>query len=418
MESNALRCAKCGTEASERSLFCGSCGLRIRCKNCGEAWEEGASICVICGVVAGDSSERIRLSNPSNAQRNHLKYEETRTSRAFEADISDAATQNIGGFLAIFLNSGTGRQASRTANVPADSRIIDDPSEVNWDDDAQIVSEPIVPAIALTSPAPVQDRERDDLLKMFLARDETIELKETRLKAASLSDANKRLTYLSLLAFSRLLNKDRVRRSEIVDIIQKAKLYSNNSRKAMTDAIDLFLDDPDLVGLRPRGFELARKFLQDALDNSIAGTWNQATSSTKPSSSGKARDEASSGDGSSPIRRKLSPEPTKVVRGYIDAWKKQTQTGVNHEMVKKFSTVEQAIVAMWAIQIGSPEVKIVSSEHLHSFIEHEFVIKKNERSLRRAMEGDSEHFLKHSSTRFQLNPTGSEQAKRLVRIKK
>src|SRR5438045_1446254 len=103
-----MNCPNCNATLSDRGYFCQSCELQARCRSCREPLEPGAMECVECGTKLGasngDGKAAVKLFPPTElpAQRNILSYSEDRSTRRFEASLTDTAIQGLGEVLGDF----------------------------------------------------------------------------------------------------------------------------------------------------------------------------------------------------------------------------------------------------------------------------------------------------------------------------
>src|SRR6266516_4317429 len=95
-----MNCPNCSEQLSERGFFCKACAAQIRCMKCREPLEPAGLACVECGtrigetVDPGEGASTVAATQPAN--RNTLSYHEDRSSRRFEASLTDNAMNGLG----------------------------------------------------------------------------------------------------------------------------------------------------------------------------------------------------------------------------------------------------------------------------------------------------------------------------------
>lgn len=96
-----MTCPSCEAALSERRSYCKACGAQARCLGCRALLEPGAFACVECGVRCGEGKLQVigeGLHTPSSlaASRNTLSFYEDRSSRRFDASLTDHAMASLG----------------------------------------------------------------------------------------------------------------------------------------------------------------------------------------------------------------------------------------------------------------------------------------------------------------------------------
>ncbi len=95
-----MNCPHCAELLAERGFFCKACGEQARCMKCLAVLEPQAIACVECGTRIGQPVEAANgttahthsaLSATPAHNRNTLRYHEDRSSRRFEASLTDSA---------------------------------------------------------------------------------------------------------------------------------------------------------------------------------------------------------------------------------------------------------------------------------------------------------------------------------------
>ncbi len=170
-------CPACSAVLPARGFFCPQCLTQARCKSCGEVLEPGAKGCVVCGTPLGEGAATPAVAANGAADHrapNMLRYEETRTSRKLEANLTDNAVENLAGPINAIMAAGM-LGGQRTRRMPmADIIDTDEPLVIQHETihEAEIISRPIpaqAPVKALESPTPPSGDDR--LRALFRQKD-------------------------------------------------------------------------------------------------------------------------------------------------------------------------------------------------------------------------------------------------------
>src|SRR5258708_17302061 len=259
-----MDCPLCGVALAERGFFCKACAGQVRCKSCRELLEPTAIACVECGTRIGESNRQpmslpeLAVSSVQQPHRNTLSYEETRNNRTFHASLTDTAIQGLGGVLGdFFVQRGTAR-------VPSQA-----PSSLLKRD----LSLPSPPTIALTpengnstsvpdgsNPAGPNGTGLAGITRIFSLNGETLELADNRLKAKTLADYLKRLTYLFLYAHE-LHGHSSVSSEQLKEVLRANKAWDRygNAGRWLAKRIGLANDGDDRIKLTTKGREDASR---------------------------------------------------------------------------------------------------------------------------------------------------------------
>jgi len=161
-----------------------------------------------------------------------LRYEETRTSRKLEANLTDNAVENLAGPINAIMAAGM-LGGQRTRRMPmADIIDTDEPLVIQHETihEAEIISRPIpaqAPVKALESPTPPSGDDR--LRALFRQKDGHLYLYETRLKGTSRLESARRLIYLRLLYAQQIEQHGEVSREELLALVKNAGWFDINN---------------------------------------------------------------------------------------------------------------------------------------------------------------------------------------------
>lgn len=276
-----MNCPHCSEVLSERGAYCKACAGQARCMNCREVLEPGAAACVECGTrieqTGHDAHQNVAQDVPAlSPNRNTLNYSEDRSSRKFEASLTDSAMHGLGDvFAELFAQRGVGRVAvSGVARTLTKNTFIEAKNLPPAEHEAET---PVVETKQL-----VQSPEKDRALKIFCINGETIELVDNRLKAKSAADYYKRLTYLFIYAQELLLGKNLAPKSELIIVLKEAKVYDANCRFWLKQKKGFTVDAEERMKLIAGAREQAIKALDETLDNNLPDDWNPDTKAAKP----------------------------------------------------------------------------------------------------------------------------------------
>lgn len=274
-----MNCPNCNEQLSERGFFCQTCAIQVRCIKCKEPLEPAAKACVECGMKIGGA-----ISTPENGtasfltNRNTLTYREDRNSRAFDASLTDAAIEHLGGvFGDLFLQRGATRTGIQTRTMSSPDAVPEQTSLPLPESTALNIKQPVAPATPTPATLPV-DKER--MLKIFAENGEKLELRDIRLKAKNGAEYHRRLTYLFLYAHE-LLGRSTTPRSELTTIFNEAKVMNSNSRTWLGKRVGFTVDPDGRTKLREGAREEAVKFLDEIGDPNIEDEWNPDTRAVK-----------------------------------------------------------------------------------------------------------------------------------------
>jgi hypothetical protein len=274
-----MNCPNCSETLSERGTFCKACGAQARCIQCKELLELGAFACVECGAHVGKVVDGVNgtVTQPRPvvseipANRNTFNCHEDRSSRRFEASLTDSAMHGLGDvFGELFAQRGVGRAIS-----PGGLRTFT--KEVALDATKQLMPAEPEPPSPQANGAQKLSPEKERLLKIFTVAGEIIELAENRLKAKSAADYYKRLTYLFIYAQEILLGRSSAPKGELMAVLTAAKVNNGNCRFWLGKKNGFTVDSEDRMKLIAGAKEQAIKTIDEMLDSNVPDEWNPDT---------------------------------------------------------------------------------------------------------------------------------------------
>ena len=293
-----MNCPHCVAPLSERGSFCKACGRQVRCMSCRALLETDAIACVECGVTIGEAGATLSETKPDAAAvppgRNTLSFQEDKNNRRFEASLTDAAMQSLGGvFGDLFAQRGMVRLPPQIAGVPGrhapvvNSETLALPPTVETADVMDVPT--VMPPVAAI---PYPDKEK--IAAFFSSNGEKLELIDNRLKSSSGADYLRQLTYFFLYAHE-LHGRMSVPERDLNIMLTAAKMMdaSGNTRRWLRSRVGIGDEGDGNVKLNNVGRDAAKKTLRDALDTNIVVAWNPDSAAGKPktpkSSKGKGK---------------------------------------------------------------------------------------------------------------------------------
>lgn len=275
-----MNCPNCSEELSERGYFCKSCGAQARCLQCKELLEPAAKACVECGTRIGEgksvdganSASREAATTAMPPHRNTITYREDRNSRDFQASLTDASMQNLGGvFGDLFAQRVGGRVVHQqgTHLFSKEEPIIDHAKAIAAPADAPGAA----PASGHPSASAPPTTDLQRISEIFRANADALELIENRLKAKSGMDYVRRLTYLFLYAHE-LHGRQWTPRADLFAVLKEAKVLDPNARNWLKGKKGFRVDAEDRLQLIQAGREEAQKALTEVLDPNVSDDWN------------------------------------------------------------------------------------------------------------------------------------------------
>ena len=283
-----MTCPSCSQELAERGAFCKWCGAQARCTSCKEVLEPQAKACVECGILVGtplDVGKADHAKTLASAltelpvNRNTITWREDRNTRDFQASLTDASMQTVGGFFGELFANRVGRamqpvmsrfQTRDAATVEITQPQLPPPEpEQQQDQSAQAGS------------TPTNGQAKEQLLKIFNLQGQVLELSDDRLKAKSAADYYKRLTYLFLYAQEVLLGRTSTPRSELSTVLTAAKINNGNCRFWLGQKKGFTVDAEDRMKLVTGSREQAIKVVGEILDSDLADQWHPDTRTAK-----------------------------------------------------------------------------------------------------------------------------------------
>ena len=273
-----MNCPKCSAALAERGSFCKACGAQARCRNCKDVLEPDAVACVECGTLVGGGSTANGTAAPDPtdgapaglpANRNAITWREDRNSRDFQASLTDASMQTVGGFFGELFANRVGKPS------PSMSRLFN--REPNGID----ITHQILPPGQETQhdpppPPPPPAAETDDKVrigKLFRENGQTLNLIDRRLKAKNGQEFTRRLAYLFLYAHE-LHGRFVVPRADVVAVMKEGKIWDSNASFWLNKKIGFKVDAEERMELLGEGRDEAKKYLVEALDPNVPDEWS------------------------------------------------------------------------------------------------------------------------------------------------
>ncbi len=255
--------------------------------SCRALLETHAVACVECGVKIGGTGTTSTSTSPEAAAvpsgRNTLSFQEDKNNRRFEASLTDAAMQSLGGvFGDLFAQRGGVRLSPQIPSAPGrQARVVEGamlaiPSAVETSD---VMDAPTVTPPAAANP----NSDKDRIAAFFSNNGEKLELIDNRLKASSGADYLRQLTYLFLYAHE-LHRRMSVPERDLNIMLNAAKMMdeSGNARKWLRTRVGIVDEGEGNVKLNAGGRDAAKKALGEALDTNIVVAWNPDSAASKP----------------------------------------------------------------------------------------------------------------------------------------
>jgi hypothetical protein len=272
-----MNCSHCGVELSERGSFCKACAGQVRCVSCRALLEPGAMACVECGkrVEAAESHTAEPHAGVSAAlapNRNSLTFHEDRNSRRFEASLTDGAMQGLGDvFGELFAQRGVGKASTVVRHFPRETAT----KELGLPQGVPAAETTNTAPAAPTAVAAVASDDQARVLKLFHLNGDKLELIDNRLKASKQADYVKRLTYIYLYAHE-CHGRGSIPAGDVRDVLRSAKVLdtSGNANRWLLRRVGIADDGDDRLKLTVVGREAAIAVLNEALNPTIADTWN------------------------------------------------------------------------------------------------------------------------------------------------
>lgn len=429
-----LSCFKCQTTLPEHGKFCPSCGIQVRCKSCQDLLLPNARMCVECGtpVENDNSSQPVDGANTAKPNEttgiitravNTLEFEETPKRRYLVTRLTDEAIDSLSNPLAAFMGGRVGalgaknRRTSNQDAVAADDRqqslLLDGYIEPTGQDQNDVID--VEPSVS--KPASIANAEEKKLKEIFRYKDKTLKLIDSRLKANNQMDFVRRLTFLFLYAHE-LEGRETVPHKDLVAVLNDARVYDTfgNARNWIKNSPELLIEADD-IGLSVPGRERAREVIAQLLDDKIDGTWtlaNLSRASGAKSSGANAKDGA---QGSKSGQRKAG-RSSKVETEWIPKWKALKLNIDGQQLLKDRTNAQIGLFGLWAIRkaMGDDAGKIVSDDLLSKFLYQAFEVKKDSRSLNRALKAKDmkDKVLHVGGTQFQIVSSGMKDAEQMA----
>lgn len=353
-------CPACNAALPARGFFCPQCLTQARCKSCNELLEPNAKGCVVCGTPLGEgvvTTAAAANGAVDNHAPNMLRYEETRSGRKLEANLTDNAVQNLAEPINVILAMGTGMGSARNRRTTmvdvneADDQILVIQTDVHETEPTQR----LLPAPTVQLRAPSQLPEDERLRALFREEDGRLHLHENRLKGRSHLDQARRLIYLRLLHAHLFEDKEQLALEEINAIIQRAGWLNAKTLSRIFEKTQDFVIDGDSIGLRPAGHDTARAILKDVSNEKLIQPQYDG-SRGKGGKKTAGGGEKAEGDDKKSARR--AGTKLQSAASWLPEWKKLNllPAGKVYDTLKDRPILDQGIFGLWAIRrtVGEP----------------------------------------------------------------
>ncbi len=275
--STILSCYNCHQPIPEKLTyyFCSKCLSQVRCKSCGELLDKDDLGCSNCGNPIIQKQE-------VNKAVNSIEFEQKGNNRRFVANFTDTVGENLVASLGgLFLGNGTFQKPIQNPFVQTKSAQLPPSNTTNsTKNDSQFED-----AIVLD---PSNEDINGLLVKIFEAEDEKISLINSRVKHSGKRDQAIRITLLLLYAYT-LTGKKQVKRSEVVDILQRAAVYDNNYIGWLSKCDEIKKVDGELLELNLPGKDAAVEILKEFGNPSIEKGSVQFSALSGKASKGRAK---------------------------------------------------------------------------------------------------------------------------------
>jgi hypothetical protein len=405
----SLQCPACTAPLPERAYFCAACAAPVRCKHCQELLELNARACIMCGAPLGTNGAK-PANDPTMPVMNTFELEEDPKSRTVRLRLTDHAVANVGEALSyVFADRITTRHRPSTA-----TRIVqhtdgaapplllppDPATEETTDDDNS------TPTTAATTPATEPSSDEARLRHIFEHQGEDLRLEEDDLKAVSLQDYARRLTYLFLYAHE-LEGRKPLAYDALKKILETAKVWDPNTRYAVQHKLALEIQD-NTIRLKKAGRTSAIQALDEILNpNHPSPGWTPETRTR----SSKAGNDAKASGGKPGRKRSTQGED------WAKQWEKHAEHINGHFALKDKKVPDKVILALWAIhKVGG---KAASARYVQRFIKAAFSYDEKERTIAMALQRKTaDDLVIKTEGGYKLTPTGTKHADALAKAAK
>ena len=284
----SLQCPTCTAPLPERAYFCAACAVPIRCKHCQELLEPNARACIMCGTLIGGNGAK-PTTDPTGPVMNTFELEEDQKSRTVCLRLTDHAVANVGEALSyVFADRLTTRnRPSTTSHILQHTDLATPPLLLPPDSATEETTENANGTATIPAAEPASDQAR--LRLIFEHEGDDLRLEEDDLKADSLQDYARRLTYLFLYAHE-LEGRKPLAYDALKKILETAKVWDPNTRYAVQHKLALEIQD-NTIRLKKAGRTSAVQALDEILNpNHSTPGWTPETRTrnSKAGNDGKA----------------------------------------------------------------------------------------------------------------------------------
>lgn len=405
----SLQCPACTAPLPERAYFCAACAAPVRCKHCQELLEPNARACIMCGTPLGSNGAK-PSTDPTGPVMNTFELDEDQKSRTVRLRLTDHAVANVGEALSyVFADRITTRhRPSTTSHVtlrtdPATPPLLLPPERATEDATENANGAATTDATEPTA-EPASDQAR--LRHIFEHDGDGLRLEEDDLKADSLQDYARRLTYLFLYAHE-LEGRKPLAYDALKRILETAKVWDANTRYAVQHKLALEIQD-NTIRLKKAGRTSAIQALDEILNpNHSSPGWTPETRTRN----GKVCNDAKAAGGKPGRKRSTQGED------WAKQWEKHAEHLNGHFALKGKKVPDKAVLGLWAIhKVGG---KAASARYLQRFIKAAFSYDEKERTIAMALQRKTaDDLVIKTDGGYKLTPTGTKHADALAKAAK
>jgi hypothetical protein len=363
----------------------------------------------MCGTPLGSNGAK-PSTDPTGPVMNTFELDEDQKSRTVRLRLTDHAVANVGEALSyVFADRITTRhRPSTTSHVtlrtdPATPPLLLPPERATEDATENANGAATTDATEPTA-EPASDQAR--LRHIFEHDGDGLRLEEDDLKADSLQDYARRLTYLFLYAHE-LEGRKPLAYDALKRILETAKVWDANTRYAVQHKLALEIQD-NTIRLKKAGRTSAIQALDEILNpNHSSPGWTPETRTRN----GKVCNDAKAAGGKPGRKRSTQGED------WAKQWEKHAEHLNGHFALKGKKVPDKAVLGLWAIhKVGG---KAASARYLQRFIKAAFSYDEKERTIAMALQRKTaDDLVIKTDGGYKLTPTGTKHADALAKAAK